>query len=109
MWKFEALAWSLFLGVPVGLLTFGVIGFWVGNRLDKRAKSRLSDEGSSQDGETKIECPECGAMSGARTHFGCIVNDSEWIATCGSCGHRWGPGMEKYATLLPPPDHREGS
>ena len=82
MWQFEALAWSMFLGAPVGLLAFGVIGFRVGKRLDEKAKCRLPDEGSSLDREPKIECPECGAMSGGKTHFGCIVNDVDWIATC---------------------------
>ena len=61
---------------------------------------RQQVEEDSQDRETKIECPECGSMSGAKAHFGCIVNDSECIATCGSCGHRWGPGTEKYSNLL---------
>jgi transcription elongation factor Elf1 len=50
-----------------------------------------------------IECPKCGAISGAKTHFGCMLN-VDWIATCESCGHRWGPGMEKYSNLLPPVD-----
>jgi hypothetical protein len=48
MWWFEAFAWSLFGGAPVGLVTFAVIGFWVGDRLDRKAKLRLSDEGNSQ-------------------------------------------------------------
>lgn len=58
---------------------------------------RQQAEADSQGGEGKIECPECGAVSGAKTHFGCIITDFDWIATCGSCGHRWGPGMEKYS------------
>ena len=101
MWRFGAHFGGLLIGAPIGLLTFGVIGFWVGYRLDKGAKARPSEEGTSQDREPKIECPECGSTSGSKTHFGCIVNDSDWIATCGACGHRWGPGMEKYSDLLP--------
>ena len=58
-------------------------------------------EGAVQEWNPKIECPKCGAMSGSKTHFGCMVNDVDWIATCESCGHRWGPGMEKYSNLLP--------
>ena len=50
-----------------------------------------------QELDPMLECPECEAMSGAKTHFGCIVTDFDWIATCGSCGHRWGPGMAKYS------------
>ena len=53
-----------------------------------------------QEWNPKIECPKCGAMSGAKTHFGCMLN-VDWIATCGSCGHRWGPGMENDSNLLP--------
>ena len=108
MWRFGAHFGGLLMGAPIGLVTFGVIGFWVGYLLDRKAKSRPPHVGSPQDGEAKIECPNCGAMSGAKAYFGCIVIESEWIATCGSCGHRWGPGMAKYANLLPPPDHREG-
>ena len=43
----QALA-SLFLGVPLGAVTFAVIGFLVGYMLDKRAKRRRSDKVSSQ-------------------------------------------------------------
>jgi hypothetical protein len=54
-----------------------------------------------QDTDLMLECPECRALSGAKTHFGCMVNDVDWIATCASCGHKWGPGMDKYSNLLP--------
>jgi transcription elongation factor Elf1 len=53
-----------------------------------------------QEWNPKIECPKCGAMSGAKTHLGCMLN-VDWIATCESCGHRWGPGTEKPSNLLP--------
>ena len=68
---------------------FGVVG------------QRQEVEERLQDMDPKLECPKCESMSGAKAHFGCIATDFDWIATCGSCGHRWGPGMEKYSNLLP--------
>ena len=34
---------SVFIGVPVGAVTFGVIGLWLGSRLDKKAKHQHLD------------------------------------------------------------------
>jgi MFS family permease len=44
MWWFGAFALALFIGAPLGLVTFGVIGFLVGRLLDNRAKGQLLDE-----------------------------------------------------------------
>jgi MFS family permease len=45
MWRFGAHFGGLFIGAPVGLVTFGVIGFCVGYLLDKRTNwRRISEE-----------------------------------------------------------------
>ena len=44
----EAFFLSLFIGAPIGAVTFGVIGFWLGYRLDKKAKQRQLDEENSE-------------------------------------------------------------
>ena len=44
-WRTGAFVGSIFFGVPIGVVTFGLIGFWVGYLLDKRAKRRRSNEG----------------------------------------------------------------
>jgi MFS family permease len=44
MWWFGAFALALFIGAPLGLVTFGVIGFLVGRLLDNRATGQLLDE-----------------------------------------------------------------
>lgn len=38
MWRLGAFAMSLFVGAPLGAVTFAVIGFCVGYRLDKKAR-----------------------------------------------------------------------
>lgn len=48
MWELGAMGLSLFVGAPVGLVTFGLTGFWFGCLLDKKAKRRLLDEGDSE-------------------------------------------------------------
>jgi hypothetical protein len=70
-------------------------------RLFGLVEQRQEVEERLQEKAPMLECPNCGSMSGAKTHFGCMVTDFDWIATCRSCGHRWGPGMEKYSNLLP--------
>ena len=41
MWRLGALGMGVTVGAPIGLITFGVIGFWVGRLLDKQTKQRL--------------------------------------------------------------------
>ncbi len=38
------LGMSLTVGAPLGAVTFGVIGFWVGYRFDKKSKQRQLDD-----------------------------------------------------------------
>ena len=47
MWRFAAFGLSLTVGAPLGAVTFAVIGFWVGYRLDTKAKLRLSHQEES--------------------------------------------------------------
>ena len=44
MWKLAALGLSLTIGASLGAVTFGVIGFCVGYRLDKQGKQQLSKQ-----------------------------------------------------------------
>ena len=43
MWRLAALGLSLTVGAPLGAVTFAVIGFWLGYRLDKKVKQRQLD------------------------------------------------------------------
>jgi hypothetical protein len=42
-----------------------------------------------------LKCPKCESLSVQKAYTGCMVNERDWIATCGSCGHRWGPQLEE--------------
>ena len=42
-----------------------------------------------------LKCPKCESLSVQKAYTGCIINERQWIATCESCGHRWGPQLEK--------------
>ena len=44
MWRLEACGVSLLLGAPIGLITFGTIGFWMSRRLDESLKQQISQE-----------------------------------------------------------------
>ena len=44
MTGFDVLAKMLTVGAPLGAVTFGVLGFWLGYRLDKRVKQRQLDD-----------------------------------------------------------------
>ena len=52
MWRLIAVSMSLFLGAPIGLATFGVVGFLLGRRLDEKAQGQVlreEDSGQSRD------------------------------------------------------------
>ena len=52
MTGFTVLHKSLTVGAPLGAVTFAVIGFWLGYRLDKKVKQRqLDDKEDSEIGE----------------------------------------------------------
>jgi uncharacterized protein YneF (UPF0154 family) len=44
MTGFTVLIASLMIGAPLGAVVFAVVGFWLGYRLDKRAKQRQLDD-----------------------------------------------------------------
>ena len=51
MWELMAMGLSLFFGAPIGLATFGVIGFRLGHLLDEKAQRQIlreEDSGSEQ-------------------------------------------------------------
>ena len=45
MWRFGAHFGALLIGAPLGAVTFAGLGFWLGYRLDRKARPKLSDEG----------------------------------------------------------------
>jgi hypothetical protein len=47
--KFVANAAGWVFGVPIGAVTFGIIGFWLGSRLDKKAKQLQLDDGGNSE------------------------------------------------------------
>jgi hypothetical protein len=57
MWELIAMGLSLFFGAPVGLVTFGVIGFRVGRRLDEKTQRRLLPEEASGSEQGQMDVP----------------------------------------------------
>ncbi len=58
MWRLEAAGVSLFIGAPLGLVTFGLIGRWAGKLLDEwdllesqreAAKEEAEEEGAEDE------------------------------------------------------------
>ena len=49
MWRFGAHFGGLLFGAPVGAVTFAGLGFWLGYRLDKKAKQRQLDDGGTSE------------------------------------------------------------
>ena len=47
MWRLAAFGLLLTVGAPLGSITFAVIGFWLGYRLDKKAKQQLAHQEES--------------------------------------------------------------
>ena len=51
MWRFGAHFGALLIGAPIGAVTFALLGFWLGHRLDKKPKQRqLESDGTSEIG-----------------------------------------------------------
>jgi hypothetical protein len=48
MTGFTVLNKALTIGAPLGAVTFAGLGFWLGYRLDKKAKQRQLDEGDAE-------------------------------------------------------------
>jgi hypothetical protein len=46
MTGFDVLAKMLTVGAPLGAVTFGGFGFWIGSRFDKKAKQRQCARGT---------------------------------------------------------------
>ena len=44
----DVLVRMITVGAPLGAITFAVFGFWLGYRLDKKAKQRQLDEENSE-------------------------------------------------------------
>lgn len=49
MWRFGAHFGGLLMGAPIGAITFGGFGFWLGYRLDKKLKQRQLENDRDSD------------------------------------------------------------
>ena len=69
MWELIAMGPSLFFGAPIGLATFGVIGFRLGRRLDEKSQRQIlreEDSGAEQGPMSVPTAGDCAADRGER-------------------------------------------